>query len=125
MRLDPVNFFTTLKVKLRNHIYCMLQIDVDTILCGQLHGHIDLVRISDGEILVSQNLKQQTGHIVSMIKVANRPNEVCLATKQGVFFAKIGKGRFGLQKEDVRRLEDASEFLTPDKARQMSVFAQD
>jgi hypothetical protein len=81
MRLDPVNFFTTLKIKLKNHIYCMLQVDEDAILCGQLHGSIDLVRISDGEILVSQNLKQATGHIVSMVKVLNRPNEVCLATK--------------------------------------------
>jgi hypothetical protein len=52
-----------------------------------------------------------------MVKVLNRPNEVCLATKQGIFFAKIGKGKFGLLKEDVKRLEDASEYLSPDKAK--------
>ena len=48
MRLDPVNYFTTLKVKLRKHIFCMLQVDDNAILCGQLHGYLDLVRISDG-----------------------------------------------------------------------------
>lgn len=34
IRLDPVNYFTTLKVKLNNHIFCMLQIDENSILCG-------------------------------------------------------------------------------------------
>ena len=53
IRMDPVNYFTTLRIKLRKHIFCMLQIDEDTILCGQLHGYLDLVRISDGEVLIS------------------------------------------------------------------------
>ena len=34
MRLDPVNFFTTMRVKLKYHIYCMLQLDENSILCG-------------------------------------------------------------------------------------------
>jgi hypothetical protein len=34
LRLDPVNYFTTLQIKLKKHIFCLLQIDNDTILCG-------------------------------------------------------------------------------------------
>lgn len=33
-RLDPVNFQVTLKVKLHKNIFCLLQIDEDTVLCG-------------------------------------------------------------------------------------------
>ena len=32
----------------------MLQIDDDTILCGQKQGYLDLVSISDGEVLLSE-----------------------------------------------------------------------
>ncbi len=31
----------------------MLQLDEHTVLCGQLYGNLDLVRISDGEVLFS------------------------------------------------------------------------
>jgi hypothetical protein len=51
--LDPVNHFITRKVKLKKHIFCMLQLDEHTVLCGQLYGNLDLVRISDGEVLFS------------------------------------------------------------------------
>ena len=53
LRLDPVNYFVTLKIKLKKHIFCMLQIDENAILCGQLNGFLDLIRISDGKILFS------------------------------------------------------------------------
>jgi hypothetical protein len=66
---------------------------------------LDLVRISDGEILLSENLKSKTGHIVSMIKTNNRPHEVALATKQGIFFANIGRGNMGLKRIDVAKLD--------------------
>ena len=72
MRLDPVNYFTTLQIKLKKHIFCLLQIDNDTILCGQLQGYIDLVRISDGAILLSEQLKHKTGNIIAMIKTKSR-----------------------------------------------------
>lgn len=80
MRLDPVNYFTTLQIKLKKHIFCLLQIDNDTILCGQLQGYIDLVRISDGAILLSEQLKHKTGNIIAMIKTKSRLHEVALAT---------------------------------------------
>ena len=35
----------------------MLQIDENAILCGQLGGFLDLVRISDGEVLLSKDLR--------------------------------------------------------------------
>ena len=35
----------------------MLQVDEDTLLCGQLGGFIDLVRISDGKVLMSEDLR--------------------------------------------------------------------
>ena len=36
LRLDPVNYFTTMQIKLKKHIFRLLQIDENTILCGQL-----------------------------------------------------------------------------------------
>lgn len=36
-----------------------------------------------------------------MSKTLNRPNEIALATKQGIFFANIGRGQGGLNKEDL------------------------
>lgn len=36
LRLDPVNYFITMRVKLKKHIFCLLQIDDETVLCGQL-----------------------------------------------------------------------------------------
>ena len=56
-----------------------------------------MVRISDGKILLSQDLKHTTGNIISMVKTMGRPNEIVLATQKGVFFANLGKGAHGLR----------------------------
>jgi hypothetical protein len=92
LRVDPVSFFVTMRIKLNKHIFCMLQMDDDTLLCGQLQGYLDLVRISDGEVLLSEKLKHKTGNIISMVKSKSRPNEVTLATQKGIFFATIKRG---------------------------------
>ena len=132
LRLDPVNYFVTLKVKLRKHIFCLLQIDADTILCGQLGGFLDLVRISDGKVLLSQDLKNTCGSIVSMAKTNNREHEVVLATQKGVFFVNLGKGHSTLTSAQIMALEKTGQFggvgqsngrLNPHQA--ASVFAQD
>ena len=52
-----------------------------------------MVRISDGEILFSKDLRQTCGNIISMAKTNNREHEVVLATQKGVFFANIGRGQ--------------------------------
>ncbi len=67
-------------VKLKKHIFCMLQIDDNAILCGQLGGYVDLVRISDGTVLLSQDLRSTCGNIISMAKTNNREYEVVLTT---------------------------------------------
>ena len=72
LRLDPVNYFVTMQIKLKKHIFCMLQIDDNSLLCGQLGGFLDLVRISDGEILFSEDLRNRCGNIISMAKTKNR-----------------------------------------------------
>jgi len=74
----------------------MLQIDDNAILCGQLGGYLDLVRISDGAVLLSQDLRSTCGAIISMAKTNNREFEVVLATQKGVFFANLGRGKSGL-----------------------------
>lgn len=57
---------------------------------------MDLVRISDGEVLMSEDLKSKCGNIISMAKTKNRQHEIVLATQKGVFFANIGRGTAGL-----------------------------
>ena len=111
LRLDPVNYFTTMSVKLKKHIFCLLQIDENTILCGQLGGFLDLVRISDGKILFSQELKHTTGNIISMVKTAGRDHEIALATQKGVFFANVGKGAHGLRAAQVQQLDQTAHFM--------------
>jgi hypothetical protein len=58
---------------------------------------LDLVRISDGEILFSEQLKHKTGNIISMIKTKARLHEVVLATQKGIFFANVLRGGHGLR----------------------------
>ena len=110
LRLDPVNFFITMKVKLKKHIFCLLQIDEETVLCGQLYGYLDLVRISDGEIMVSEQLKHTTGNIISMVKTRARLHEVTLATQKGIFFANVRKGGQGLLAADVAQLNNSMPY---------------
>ena len=120
-----------MQIKLKKHIFCLLQIDENTILCGQLQGYLDLIRISDGKILLSQDLKHTTGNIISMVKTMGRPNEIVLATQKGVFFASLGKGAHGLRQAQVQQLDKTAHFmygrssnsLDPNNA--VSVFAQD
>jgi hypothetical protein len=45
IRLDSSTFSVTMCVRLRKHIFCLLQVDEDSILCGQLYGYLDLVGI--------------------------------------------------------------------------------
>lgn len=110
LRLDPVNFFITMKVKLKKHIFCLLQIDEETVLCGQLYGYLDLVRISDGEIVLSEQLKHKTGNIISMIKTKARLHEVTLATQKGIFFANVRRGGQGLRETDVAQLDNSMPY---------------
>ena len=88
----------------------MLQIDDNAILCGQLGGFLDLIRIADGKILFSQDLRNQCGSIVSMAKTVNRSSEIVLATQKGVFFANIGKGQPGLTSRELRDLDKTGNF---------------
>ena len=109
----------------------MLQIDENSILCGQLGGFLDLIRISDGEILLSKDLKQTCGNIISMAKTNNREHEVILATQKGVFFANLGRGQSGLTSAQIQQLDKTGNFATGHSLGQMnpqqeaSVFAQD
>lgn len=111
LRLDPVNFFITMKLKLSKHIFCLLQLDEDTILCGQLYGYLDLVSIADGQILFRESLKHKTGTIVSMVKTKARLHEVTLATQKGIFFACIRRGGpVGLRRQDIQKLGDSMPY---------------
>ena len=83
----------------------MLYLDEDTLLCGQLQGYLDLVRIKDGEVILSQDLRHVTGNIISMTKTYNRLNEVVLACQKGVFFCHIGKGNLGLTTKELKGLD--------------------
>ena len=55
------------------------------------------MRITDGKILMSQDLRNTCGNIISMVKTIGRSDEIVLATQKGVFFANIGQGSYGLR----------------------------
>jgi hypothetical protein len=49
------------------------------------------VRIDDGQVILSKELKHITGNITLILKT-ERPNEVMIGTQRGIYFALIGKG---------------------------------
>ena len=57
-----------------------------------MYGYLDLVKIADGEVMISEQLKHKTGNIISMIKTKARLHEVTLATQKGIFFANVRRG---------------------------------
>ena len=60
-------------------------------MCGQSNGWIDLVRIDDGEVVISKELKHVTGNITIITKTS-KPNEIMIGAQRGIYFALIGKG---------------------------------
>jgi hypothetical protein len=68
-----------------------------------MNGWIDLVRIDNGEIVISKELRHITGNI-TMIVPTGRAHEVMLGTARGVYFAMIGKG-LGLMEVEMERFE--------------------
>lgn len=68
-----------------------------------MNGWIDVVRISDGEVVLSKELKHIAGNI-TMISLTGRENEVMLGTQRGVYFAHVGKG-LGLMEVEMERFD--------------------
>ena len=68
-----------------------------------MNGWIDLIRIDDGEIILSKELKHVTGNI-TMILPTGRDNEGMLATQRGIYFALIGKG-LGIMEVEMERFD--------------------
>ena len=64
-------------VNLHTHIFCIELFDEDHIVCGQMNGWIDLVRIEDGAIIVSKELKHVTGNI-TILKKTNKEHELMI-----------------------------------------------
>lgn len=68
-----------------------------------MNGWVDVVRIYDGEVILSKELRHVTGNITKILKTGNE-NEVMLATEKGVYFAFIGKG-IGLMEVEMERFD--------------------
>jgi hypothetical protein len=66
---------------------------------------MDLVRIKDGKVILTEELKHTTGNIVSLIKLQDRLHEVAMATEMGVFFANIRRGGYGLMQADIEKFD--------------------
>ena len=68
-----------------------------------MNGWIDLVRISDGEVVLSKELKHISGNI-TMMMLTGRENEIMLGTQRGIYFAHIGRG-LGLMEVEMERFD--------------------
>ena len=66
-----------------------------------MNGWIDLVKISDGEVVLSKELKHVTGNI-TIIKKTSTKNEIMIATQRGVYIALMGRG-LGLKEIEIAR----------------------
>ena len=66
-----------------------------------MNGWIDVINISDGKIILSQELRHIAGNI-TMIHITDKENEIILGTQRGLFFAHVGKG-LGLMEVEMER----------------------
>lgn len=62
-----------------------------------------MVRIDDGEVVISKELRHVTGNI-TMIVPTGRLHEVMLGTQRGIYFAMIGKG-LGIMEVEMDRFQ--------------------
>ena len=63
LRLDAETLEADMTVTLHAHIFCLEQLDNEHIVCGQMNGWVDVVRIQDLEVVLSKELKHITGNI--------------------------------------------------------------
>ena len=82
-------------------MFCIEVFDQDHIICGQMNGWIDLVKISDGSITLSKELKHVTGNVTLIIKTAAK-SEIIIGTQRGVYIALLGRG-LGLKEVEMER----------------------
>lgn len=68
-----------------------------------MNGWVDVVRISDGEVVASKELKHITGNITMIVKTQNE-HEIMMGTQRGVYFAHVGKG-LGLMEVEMERFD--------------------
>lgn len=74
-------------IKSAGIIYCFLQLDYNTLLCGETEGNLQIVAMNNlGKV---QTIKiPGLSHITNVSKTS-RSNEIALTTSKGLFFAEI------------------------------------
>lgn len=108
-RMDADTLEVNMEIQLHTHIFCIEQFDKKHIICGQMNGWIDLVRIEDGKICLSKELKHVTGNITTILPTG-RDHEVMLGTQRGIYFALLGKG-LGLMEVEMERFDKANKTM--------------
>lgn len=78
-RLDSETLEVGAEIKLHSHIFCIELFDDEHIICGQMNGWVDLVRIEDSQVMISKELRHVTGNITMIVRTG-RSNEVMLGT---------------------------------------------
>jgi len=68
-----------------------------------MNGWVELVRIADGAVVLSKELKHISGNI-TMMMLTGRENEIMLGTQRGIYFAHIGRG-LGLMEVEMERFD--------------------
>ena len=74
-----------------------------------MNGWIDVIRIEDGEVVLSKELKHITGNITIILRT-QRENEIMLGTQRGVYFAHVGRG-LGLMEVEMERFDKSQTKL--------------
>jgi hypothetical protein len=66
-------------INLHTHVFSIALLDDHHIICGQMNGWIDVVRIEDGVVVLSKELKHIAGNI-TIINLTGKDHEVMLGT---------------------------------------------
>ena len=66
-----------------------------------MNGWIDFVKIDNGEVALSKELKHVTGNITLICKT-DKKEEIIIGTQRGVYVALVGRG-LGLKEVEMER----------------------
>ena len=84
--VDAVSFEILDSLQTQSYIFTLVQLDPDTVLCGQFGGFIDMIRCnySDNLIKVAEQ-KLPVGNIYKMVRTHNE-DEFIMGCGEGLFF---------------------------------------
>lgn len=94
--VDALTFEILDRIMTQSYIFTMCRLDINTIICGEYQGNVDVIKVHKHEQLLKvSSQKLLHGNIYKIIKT-DRPNEYCFGCGNGMYFATYENDKFAL-----------------------------